>query len=202
MHEKSELTEEPVKQPMTREHARKVLAEYPDADLSAFHITDDQGVEQDVEVLAAEAAGGSIAKLTRQVRDQIDADEAASVGPRVRPWFPKPAPDLDACEERYAMASSYMTQPKTLRAALLACVAARKSAQDVPALVAELREFRRLRAARAALAEERAMTMTLDEVRKMAAERGVLGPDVEEHPDTPEANHRECYCRLCLSYMS
>lgn len=40
-------------------------------------------------------------------------------------------------------------------------------------------------------------TMTLEEVRALAAERGVPGPDVEEHD---EGYDGECFCRLCLSY--
>lgn len=39
--------------------------------------------------------------------------------------------------------------------------------------------------------------MTLEEVRALAGERGVPGPDVEEHDESYDG---ECYCRLCLSY--
>lgn len=42
-------------------------------------------------------------------------------------------------------------------------------------------------------------TMTLDEVRTMAAERTVPGPDIEEHAENYGG---ECYCRTCLEYMT
>ncbi len=40
--------------------------------------------------------------------------------------------------------------------------------------------------------------MTLEEIRDLAEERGVPGPDLEEHE---EGYDEECYCRLCLSYL-
>lgn len=41
-------------------------------------------------------------------------------------------------------------------------------------------------------------TMTLDEVRAYAKERGVPGPDVAEHD---EGYDGECYCASCCEYM-
>lgn len=39
---------------------------------------------------------------------------------------------------------------------------------------------------------------TLAELREHAAQRGVPGPDVDEHDEDYDG---ECYCRLCLSYV-
>lgn len=40
--------------------------------------------------------------------------------------------------------------------------------------------------------------MTLAEIKELAKERNVPGPDVDEHD---ESYNGECYCMLCLSYM-
>lgn len=44
--------------------ARRVLAEFPDADLSAIKVVDEEGVEHDGDLLAMEEAAKNIAKIT------------------------------------------------------------------------------------------------------------------------------------------
>lgn len=56
---------------LTEAEAERILAEYPDANLSAFDIVDDRGdvvSPDDVEALAVEAAAKSTWKIQRRAR--------------------------------------------------------------------------------------------------------------------------------------
>lgn len=41
--------------------------------------------------------------------------------------------------------------------------------------------------------------LTIDQIKALAKERGVPGPDVVEHDEEYDG---ECYCQLCLSYLT